>query len=75
MSKTLVQTVHFEVDGKPVDFTIEHNLSDFGLNLEDAVINWTARTSNFTAISLCRYVRGKQRILGSKVICKEVVKL
>lgn len=53
-------TVEFAVDGKQVSFIIIHNMPDqFGLSLECAVDNWLARTSVFTAGSLCKYIMSK----------------
>lgn len=43
-------------------FTVLHNLPDFGLNIEDAFANWSARTDHFTIEDFCEYVVSKDPI-------------
>lgn len=52
--------VGFSVNGKPVRFTIIHNLPDTaGLSFDDALANWMVRTNKHTAKSLCDYINSK----------------
>lgn len=58
--KLIKADVQFNVDDKPVKFSVIHNLpKDFGLSFNDALDNWLARTKKFTAKSLCNYIRSK----------------
>lgn len=53
--------VEFKVNEKKIQFVVYHNLPDqFGCSLESAVINWSVRTDEHTAESLCRYIKSKQ---------------
>lgn len=40
-------------------FSIFHNLEQFGLNIDDALINWLARTNVYTNKSFCEYLEDK----------------
>lgn len=52
--------IEFNVDGKPVKFSVIHNLpANFGLNIDGAVDNWLARTEEYTAQSLVDYINSK----------------
>lgn len=51
--------IEFKVGNKPVKFTVVNNLDEFGLSVEDAVVNWTERTKEFTPESFCKYVISK----------------
>ena len=45
--------------------TIIHNLPKSGLNnIYDAIVNWQARTREYTAQSLCDYINSKNSITG-----------
>lgn len=58
----LTQTIlKFQLGWRRKDVTIEviHNLPDFGLDIEAAFDNWTARTKVFTARSFADYVKSK----------------
>lgn len=45
---------------KKIEFNVNHNLPEVpGLSLNDAVVNWSARTNTFTAQSLSDYINGK----------------
>lgn len=51
--------VEHKYDGE-IKFNIVHNLPDVpGLCIEDALVNWSARTSEITAESFCEYVNSK----------------
>ena len=52
-------TIQFKLKGKPAKFTVVHNLSYMGLNIESAFNNWWPRTKVFTIQSFCRYVKSK----------------
>lgn len=53
--------VKFKVKGKPVQFSVIHNLPDvFGLSFDNALDNWIVRTKEYTAESLCQYIMSKQ---------------
>jgi len=52
-------TISFKVNGKPVRFTVYHNLKTFGLDMENAVTCWLARTDTYTAEDLCTYINNK----------------
>ena len=60
MKKLIESIVKFNVNGKPKEFIIVHNLPKvFGLNLQCAVESWVERTNKYTAQSLCDYIRHK----------------
>lgn len=42
-----------------IKFDAIHNLKSFGIDIDDAVINWAHRTKKFTAASFCKYVLSK----------------
>lgn len=53
--------IEFKVDGRPVEFSILHNCPAMrGLDIQSAFDNWVYRTAEFTAESLCRYIRSKE---------------
>lgn len=54
--------IEFKARGKKIKFSVNHNLSEFGLNIEDAVHNWVYRTNEYTAKSFCQYVVSKDPI-------------
>jgi len=52
--------VELRTNNGNIQFTIIHNLPEInGLSLNDAVINWSARTTKYTAFSLARYIMNK----------------
>lgn len=52
--------ISFDVNGKPKKFSVFHNLPEKrGLSINDALINWQARTKKFTARSFCNYIKSK----------------
>lgn len=60
-TKLIKADVQFNVAGKPVKFSVIHNMpKTFGLSFDCALDNWLARTKTFTAKSLCRYIMSKQ---------------
>jgi hypothetical protein len=64
--KLVLAEIEFEVDAKPVKFSVYHNLPDtFGLSLQDALENWFIRTDKYTAASLCNYIKNK----GIEYVC------
>lgn len=59
--KLIKADVEFKVKGKPIKFSVIHNLpNDFGLSFNNALDNWLERTNTFTAHSLCKYILSKQ---------------
>lgn len=40
-------------------FNVVHNLDEFGLDIEAALMNWTARTNELNVDSFCAYVISK----------------
>lgn len=59
--KFLKANIKFKVDGKPIEFSVYHNLPQIrGLSIKDAVVNWSARTKKYTDKSLCKYIMKKQ---------------
>ena len=60
MDKFIKSLVSFKLNKKPIAFTIVHDLPGvFGMSFDDALANWLARTSVFTAENLCEYIRSK----------------
>lgn len=53
------ETVHLSDE---IQFEIEHNLNDYGLNLTAGVINWMVRTDDYSPESLCNYLVSKDPI-------------
>lgn len=52
--------VSFEVYNESISFSIVHNMPEIkGLSFNDALNNWLARTTEYTAESLCKYVKSK----------------
>ena len=52
--------VTLQTNNGKIQFTVIHNLPEIkGLSLSDAVTNWSARTTKYTAFSLCRYIMNK----------------
>ena len=51
--------INFKLKGKPKSFNLEHNLDKFGLSIDAAFVNWSARTNDFTEKSFCDYVVSK----------------
>ena len=53
--------VSFDVNEQHVEFEIIHNLPNVpGVCFDDALENWLARTAEYTAESLCRYILSKE---------------
>jgi hypothetical protein len=52
-------TFKFKVSGKPVKFTIFHDLKDFGLDIVAGFENWLVRTDKFTGADFVSYLKGK----------------
>jgi len=52
--------VQFKVNNRLIKFVVVHNLNKrFGMSFNDALDNWLARTNEFTATSLCEYIKSK----------------
>jgi hypothetical protein len=53
--------VKFDVNDKPIKFSVIHNLPQTqGLNFDAALENWLYRTDKYTAKSLCDYIMSKE---------------
>ncbi len=50
------ETVSFAHDGEKVRWTFLHNLNDYDISLEDAFINWSAITKEYSPEAFCEYV-------------------
>jgi len=57
------ESIFFWKDGERVRWTFKHNLDEYGLSIEDAFINWEARTTEFSTESFCRYVVSKDPVI------------
>lgn len=55
-------TIKFEIDDKPIEFIVYHNIGVFGnINtLEAAIQSWLVRTDKYTAKNLCNYINAKR---------------
>lgn len=52
--------VTLQTNNGEIQFNVIHNLPNIkGLCLDDAVMSWSARTTKYTAFSLCRYIMNK----------------
>lgn len=62
-NKGLLHTeMNFKIGKKKYKFNVLHNLHEYGLPIDAALINWSARTDDFTIESFCDYVVSKDRI-------------
>ena len=53
--------VSFDVEKQHVEFEIVHNLPNVpGICFDNALENWLARTTEYTAESLCKYILRKE---------------
>ena len=52
-------TLIFNLNNKPIEWNIVHNLSEHGLDITAALINWSARTRKYTQESFMKYVVSK----------------
>jgi len=55
----------FNLGKKPMAFDLVHNLDEFGLTIESALVNWAARTKKHSINSFCDYVESKDK----QIIC------
>ncbi len=64
-------TIQFRVNGKLTQFTVEHNLPNtHGMDIDNAIENWANRTKEYTAESLCEYIKGKDG--SNTIICNPI---
>lgn len=47
---------------KNVKFTVNTNIAEYGLDIEAAFDNWSARTERFTVEDFCEYVVSKDPV-------------
>ncbi len=60
MKKLMKADVEFNVNGKPIKFSIVHNLAEVkGMSFNDAFDCWVHRTKSYKAKSLCKYIMSK----------------
>jgi hypothetical protein len=61
LAQTFIKTIiQFKVDGQQYKFAVVHDLPKIpGLSIEDALVNWLARTDEYTAESFCEYINDK----------------
>jgi len=52
---------------KKKQYTMLHNLAEFGLDISAAFDNWCARTEDFTIENFCEYVVSKDPV---NLVCK-----
>lgn len=55
-------TLNFNRGKKKYKFDLVHNLDEFGLSLDAALINWSARTNTFTEDDFIEYVKSKDPV-------------
>ena len=64
-------TMQFRLNGKLTQFTIEHNLPNtHGMDIDNAIENWANRTKEYTAESLCNYIKSKDG--SNTIICNPI---
>lgn len=51
--------LNFKRGKKKYKFDLVHNLDEYGLSIDAALINWSARTDDFSEKSFTDYVRSK----------------
>lgn len=51
--------LNFKLGKKKYSFDLVHNLDEFGLSIDAALINWSARTDIFTEESFIEYIKSK----------------
>ena len=59
--------INFNLGKKKKQFDVVHNLSEYGLDIESAFVNWSARTNIFTVEDFCKYVTSKD----TNLICEK----
>lgn len=58
--KVFHSEIKIKVGGKEVILEIVHDLPEtFGMSIQNAVDNWLIRTDDYTAQSLCDYIKAK----------------
>lgn len=55
-------TLNFNRGKKKYKFDLIHNLDEFGLSIDVALINWSARTNTFTEENFVEYVKSKDSV-------------
>lgn len=51
--------LNFKAGKKKYKFDLVHNLDEYGLSIDAALINWSARTTSYNEQSFIRYVKSK----------------
>ena len=58
--QAILATLQLHKDGRPwKQFEIVHNIDSYGMDIQNALDSWIARTKNFTDVSFCEYVLSK----------------
>jgi hypothetical protein len=52
-------TFRFKVGVRPIEFTINHDLKDYGLDIRVGFDSWLLRTNEFTEGSFISYLKRK----------------
>ena len=55
-------TLNFNRGKKKYKFDLVHNLDEFGLSIDAALMNWSARTNTFTEEDFIEYVKLKDPV-------------
>jgi len=64
----MIQTLELTKEGTTT-FTVEHNLNDYGLDIENALWSWMYRTNDLSIESFCKYVISKD---PSNLVCNPI---
>jgi len=54
--------LNFNRGKKKYKFDLVHNLDEFGLSIDAALMNWSARTDTFTEEDFIEYVKSKDPV-------------
>ena len=57
----------FKRGNQKYKFHVRHNLDEFELSIDYALINWICRTKDFSVESFCKYVKSKDE---TNLICE-----
>lgn len=55
----MITTINFKVRNKPHSWRITHNLDEYGLSIDAAFVNWSARTDKVDPELFAAYVVSK----------------
>jgi len=66
----MIQTLELTKEGTTT-FTVEHNINEYGLDIENALWSWMYRTNDLSIESFCKYVVSKD---PSNLVCNQIKK-